>query len=37
MTGRDIPTLLGIFACVLVATALAWWLAARAYEYFLPG
>ena len=22
MTGRDIPTLLGIFACVLIATAL---------------
>jgi hypothetical protein len=37
MTVRDIPALLGIFACVLVATALTWWLAMRAFEYFLPG
>ena len=37
MTGRDIPTLLGIFACVLIATALTWSLATRAFEYFLPG
>jgi hypothetical protein len=36
MTGRDIPALLGIFACVLLATALTWWLAERAFEYFRP-
>jgi hypothetical protein len=35
MTGRDILTLLGIFACVLGTIALTWWLAERAFEYFL--
>jgi len=37
MTARDIPALLGIFACVLAATALTWWLASTAFEYFLSG
>jgi DNA-binding NarL/FixJ family response regulator len=30
MTDRDILTALGIFACVLAATAVTWWLAERA-------
>jgi len=37
MTSRDIPTLLAILACVLVATALTGWLSMRAIDYFLPG
>jgi hypothetical protein len=37
MTGRDIFTVLGIFAGALAATVLTWWLAERAYEYFLYG
>ena len=37
MTDRDILTVLGIFACVLVATVLTWWLAERTFEYFLYG
>jgi hypothetical protein len=34
MTGRNVPTLLGIVACVLAATALTWWLAMKAIEFF---
>jgi hypothetical protein len=36
MTSRDVPTLLAILACVLVATALTGWLSMKAIEYFLP-
>jgi hypothetical protein len=36
MTSHDIPTFLAILLCVLVATALTWWLSLRAIEYFLP-
>ena len=35
MTRREIPTLLAILFCVLLATALTWWLSMRAIEYFL--
>jgi hypothetical protein len=37
MTDRDILTVVGIFACVLAATVLTWWLAERTFEYFLSG
>jgi hypothetical protein len=36
MTSHDIPTFLAILFCVLVATALTWWLSMRAIGYFLP-
>jgi hypothetical protein len=36
MTSRDIPIILAILFCVLVATALTGWLSMRAIEYFLP-
>jgi hypothetical protein len=37
MTSHDIPILLAILFCVLVATAPTWWLSMRAIEYFLQG
>jgi hypothetical protein len=37
MTSHDVPTLLAILFCVLLATALTWWLSMRAIEYFLEG
>ena len=33
----SLESMLRIFACVLVATVLTWWLAERAFEYFLSG
>jgi hypothetical protein len=35
MTRREIPTLLAILFCVLLATVLTWWLSMRVIEYFL--
>ncbi len=37
MTSHDVPTPLAILFCVLLATALTWWLSMRAIEYFLEG
>jgi hypothetical protein len=37
MTSPDIPILLAVLACVLVATALTGWLSMSAFDYFLPG
>jgi len=37
MTSNDGPTFLAIIFCVLLATALTWWLSMRAIEYFLEG
>jgi hypothetical protein len=37
MTSHEIPYFLAIFACVVGATVLTWWLSMMAIEYFSWG